>query len=78
VVSFSYWSIKPWFLTEEKLIVVRIIPSSWGSQLVVNTTHQHFPLSLTSENKNKKQKDIIAESKGNNFEHSHTSNSTRR
>jgi hypothetical protein len=32
----------------------------------------YFPLSLTSENKNKKQKDIIAESKGNNFEHSHT------
>jgi hypothetical protein len=31
-----------------------------------------FPLSLTSENKNKKQKDIITESKGNNFEHPHT------
>jgi hypothetical protein len=31
----------------------------------------YFPLSLTSENKNKKQKDIIAESKGNKFEHSH-------
>jgi hypothetical protein len=29
-----------------------------------------FLLSLTSENKNKKQKDIIAESKRNNFEHS--------
>jgi hypothetical protein len=39
VVSFSYWSIKPWFLTEEKLTVVLIIPSSWGSQLVVNATH---------------------------------------
>jgi hypothetical protein len=30
----------------------------------------YFPLSLTSENKIKKQKDVIAESKGNNFEHS--------
>jgi hypothetical protein len=39
VVSFSYWSIKPWFLTEEKLTAVLIIPSSWGSQLVVNATH---------------------------------------
>jgi hypothetical protein len=26
-------SIKPWFLTERKLAVVLIIPSSWGSQL---------------------------------------------
>jgi hypothetical protein len=31
VVSFSYWSIKPWFYIEEKLTVVLIIPSSWGS-----------------------------------------------
>jgi hypothetical protein len=31
VVSFSYWSIKPWFHTEGKLTVVLIIPSSWGS-----------------------------------------------
>jgi hypothetical protein len=30
VVSFSYWSIKPWFLTEVKFTVVLIIPSSWG------------------------------------------------
>jgi hypothetical protein len=30
VVSFSYWSIKPWFHTERKLTVVLIIPSSWG------------------------------------------------
>jgi hypothetical protein len=30
VVSFSYWSIKPWFHTEGKLTVVLIIPSSWG------------------------------------------------
>ena len=29
---FSYWSIKPWFLTEEKLAIVLITPSSWGSQ----------------------------------------------
>jgi hypothetical protein len=33
VVSFSYWSIKPWFHTEEKLAAVLIIPSFWGSQL---------------------------------------------
>jgi hypothetical protein len=39
LVSFSYWLIKPWFLTEEKLTDVLIIPSSWGSQLVVNATH---------------------------------------
>jgi hypothetical protein len=30
VVSFSYWSIKPWFHTEGKLTIVLIIPSSWG------------------------------------------------
>jgi hypothetical protein len=30
VVSFSYWLIKPWFHTEEKLTDVLIIPSSWG------------------------------------------------
>jgi hypothetical protein len=40
VVSFSYWSIKPWFHTEGKLTVVVIIPSSWGFQLVVKTTRQ--------------------------------------
>ncbi|KAK1665934.1 hypothetical protein QYE76_054093 [Lolium multiflorum] len=28
----SYWFDKPWFLTEGKLAVVHIIPSSWGSQ----------------------------------------------
>jgi hypothetical protein len=31
--AFSYWTDKPWFLTEEKLATVLIIPSSWGSQL---------------------------------------------
>jgi hypothetical protein len=30
VVSFSYWSIKPWFHTEGKLTDVLIISSSWG------------------------------------------------
>jgi hypothetical protein len=29
VVSFSYWSIKPWFHTEGKLTAMLIIPSSW-------------------------------------------------
>ena len=41
---FSYWSIKPWFLTEGKLAAVLIIPSSWGSPTVrplhqLNTRH---------------------------------------
>src|SRR3954453_15527749 len=31
-----------------------------------------FLIGLTSENKNKKQKELIAESKGNTFEHPHT------
>jgi hypothetical protein len=31
--AFSYWTIKPWFLTEEKFATVLIIPSSRGSQL---------------------------------------------
>jgi hypothetical protein len=30
VISFSYWLIKLWFHTEGKLVVVLIIPSSWG------------------------------------------------
>ena len=34
---FSYWSTKPWFLTEGKLAVVLIIPSSWGSQRIAIT-----------------------------------------
>jgi hypothetical protein len=33
ILAFSYWFDKPWFLTEEKLATVLIIPSSWGSQL---------------------------------------------
>jgi hypothetical protein len=32
---------KPWFLTEGKLAVVLIIPSSWGSQLIGNFHHHH-------------------------------------
>jgi hypothetical protein len=31
--AFSSWTIKPWFLIEEKFVTVLIIPSSWGSQL---------------------------------------------
>jgi hypothetical protein len=34
LVSFSHWSIKPWFHTEGKLTAMLITPSSWGSQLV--------------------------------------------
>ena len=30
VISCSYWSIKPWFHTEGKLLLHCIIPSSWG------------------------------------------------
>ena len=37
---FSYWSIKPWFLTEGKLAAVLIIPSSWGSQQIAIGEHQ--------------------------------------
>jgi hypothetical protein len=37
---FSYWFDKPWFLTEGRLATVLIIPSSWGSQLVVICPHQ--------------------------------------
>ena len=36
---FSYWSIKPWFLTEGKLAAVLIIPSSWGSQRIAIGEH---------------------------------------
>jgi hypothetical protein len=30
VISFSYWSIKPWFHIEGKLAVVLISPYTWG------------------------------------------------
>jgi hypothetical protein len=39
--AFSYWTIKPWFLTEGKLAVVHITPSVGGSQLVSYLHHQH-------------------------------------
>jgi hypothetical protein len=35
------WTIKPWFLTEEKLAAVLIILSSWDSQLVSHFHHHH-------------------------------------
>jgi hypothetical protein len=38
--TFSYWTHKPWFLTEGKFATVLIIPSSWGSQLD-GDLHQH-------------------------------------
>jgi hypothetical protein len=38
--AFSYWTDKPWFLTEGKFAAVLIIPSSWGSQLD-GDLHQH-------------------------------------
>jgi hypothetical protein len=38
--ALSYWFDKPWFLSEEKLAAVLIIPSSWGSQLGSHL-HQH-------------------------------------
>jgi hypothetical protein len=36
LISFFYWSIKPWFLTKEKLADVLIIPSYWGSPTACN------------------------------------------
>jgi hypothetical protein len=36
VTPFSYWSIKPWFITGGKLVVL-ITPSSWGFQTVSTT-----------------------------------------
>ena len=44
---FSYWSIKPWFLTEGKLAAVLIIPSSWGSQRIA-ITRASFTMSAVS------------------------------
>jgi hypothetical protein len=41
VISFSYWSIKLWFHTEGKLVVVLIIPSSWGFPTGPLRHHQH-------------------------------------
>jgi hypothetical protein len=38
VTLFSYWSIKPWFFTEEKLVVVLITPSSWSFPTASITT----------------------------------------
>jgi hypothetical protein len=46
VTPFSYWSIKPWILTEGKLAIVLIVPSSWGSPTVRsrrNDKHHHAP-----------------------------------
>jgi hypothetical protein len=44
--AFSYWTIKPWFLTEGKLPAVLIIPSSWDSQLDGDLHHQHRAASV--------------------------------
>jgi hypothetical protein len=44
--AFSYWTDKPWFLTEGKFATVLIIPSSWGSQLD-GDLHQHRAPSRT-------------------------------
>jgi hypothetical protein len=43
--AFSYWTDKPWFLTEGKFATVLIIPSSWGSQLD-GDLHQHRAASM--------------------------------
>jgi hypothetical protein len=42
---FSYWTDKPWFLTEGKFATVLIIPSFWGSQLD-GDLHQHRAASM--------------------------------
>jgi hypothetical protein len=44
--AFSYWTDKPWFLTEGKFATVLIIPSSWGSQLD-GDLHQHCAASCS-------------------------------
>jgi hypothetical protein len=44
--AFSYWTNKPWFLTEGKFATVLIIPSSWGSQLD-GDLHQHRAASVS-------------------------------
>ena len=49
---FSYWSIKPWFLTEGKLAAVLIIPSSWRSQRIAIGEYQALflaPLLLVNQ-----------------------------
>jgi hypothetical protein len=40
------WTDKPWFLTEGKISVVLIIPSSWGSQLNDEITSAPCRISL--------------------------------
>src|SRR3954462_11871654 len=41
---FSYWSIKPWFLTEGKLAAVLIIPFLLGFPIVQPNHHHHITL----------------------------------
>ena len=49
---FSYWSIKPWFLTEGKLTAVLIIPSSWGSQrIAITRASSNFSGAVAGEKK---------------------------
>jgi hypothetical protein len=48
VTPFSYWSIKPWFLTERKLADVLIIPSSWGSPTVCNLCSSSINTKITN------------------------------
>jgi hypothetical protein len=48
--AFSYWTDKPWFLTEGKFATVLIIPSSWASQLD-GDLHQHRAASRMKEEK---------------------------
>src|SRR4051794_13335298 len=45
---FSYWSIKPWFLTEGKLASVLVIPSSWGFPTKRSTPHYTLSSSPSS------------------------------
>jgi hypothetical protein len=46
--SFSYWSIKPWFLTEGKLVASLIKPYTWGNPTPLPTkrTSSSFLASL--------------------------------
>jgi hypothetical protein len=58
--AFSYWMIKPWFLTKGKFSAILIIPSSWGSQRD-GDLHRH----LRNKQQDAGDKDDAAEEVGN-------------
>jgi hypothetical protein len=46
VTPFYYWSDKPWFCTEDKLVAVLIMPSSWGFPIASTTATTGAPSPL--------------------------------